>query len=75
MGTAWARRALCELALRVTYSDCVTVTLVIQHAMLTHRITLSFVSCPALLYFPHYLITETFHGGTNNKLFDMKRVV
>jgi hypothetical protein len=34
----------------ITYSECVSVALVIQHAKRTHRIILS-VACPALPYF------------------------
>ena len=38
-------------AIIITYSECVFVALVIQHAMRMHRITLSSVACPALNYF------------------------
>jgi len=48
---------------RVTYSECVSVALVIQHATLMRRFTLSSMFCPALPYFPHYLINGTIHGG------------
>jgi len=48
----------------VTYSECVSIALFIQHAML--RITLSSVAFPAVGYhiFPHYL--------TNGKIFGKK---
>jgi len=38
-------------ALSITYSECVFVTLVIQHTMRMRRITLSSVACLAL---PHF---------------------
>jgi hypothetical protein len=37
-------------AIIVTYSECVSVALVIQHAMRMRRIILSSVACPALPY-------------------------
>jgi hypothetical protein len=36
----------------VTYPECVFVALDIHHAMRMRRIMLSYVSCPALPYFP-----------------------
>jgi hypothetical protein len=35
----------------VTYSECVSVALVIQHAKRVHLIVLSSVACPAVPYF------------------------
>jgi hypothetical protein len=35
----------------MTYSECVSVALVIQHAKGTRRIILSSVACPAVPYF------------------------
>jgi len=35
----------------VTYSDCVSVALVVQHAVRMRRILLSSVACPAVSYF------------------------
>jgi hypothetical protein len=37
--------------LSITYSECVSVALVIQHEMRMRRIILSYVACLALLYF------------------------
>jgi hypothetical protein len=41
----------CGKARNITYSQCVSVALVIQHAKRMRRIILSSVACPALLYF------------------------
>jgi len=49
----------------VTYSECVIVALVIQHATFMRRITLASVSCLALPYFPRCLINGTIHGDKN----------
>jgi hypothetical protein len=38
------------------YSEYVFVALGIKHAM--HITILSFVACPAVQYFPHYLISD-----------------
>jgi hypothetical protein len=38
-------------AISITYSECVTVALVIQHAKRMCRIILSSVACPALQHF------------------------
>jgi hypothetical protein len=38
-------------AISITYSECVSVALVIQHAKRMRRIILSSVVCPALPYF------------------------
>ena len=39
------------IAIRITYSECVSVALVIQHAKRMHRVILSSVACPALQEF------------------------
>jgi hypothetical protein len=48
-------------AINITYSECVSVALVIQHAKYLCRIILPSVACLALQYFfyPHYLIKFT----------------
>jgi len=46
----------------VTYSEFLSVALVIQHAMRMRRIILSSVACSALPYLPHYLITGMIFG-------------
>jgi hypothetical protein len=43
----------------VKYSECLLVVLGIQHATRMHRIILSSVACPAVLYFSTYLINGT----------------
>jgi hypothetical protein len=49
---ARSRNQSCSVrAIIITYSDCVSVTLVIQHAMRMRRATLSSVDCPALFHF------------------------
>ena len=40
----------CEKAIRIIYSDCVCVTLFIQHAKRMRRIVLSLVACLAAPY-------------------------
>ena len=39
-------------AINITYSECLSVALFIQHAKHMHRIILSIAACPALPYFP-----------------------
>jgi hypothetical protein len=52
-----------EKAISITYSECVSVALVIQHAKRMRRIILSSVACLAVPYFfPHYLINGTIFG-------------
>jgi hypothetical protein len=41
----------CGKAIRITYSECVSVALVIQHAKRMRRIILSSVACLVLPYF------------------------
>ena len=48
----------------ITYSECVSVALVIQHVMRMRLTVLSSVACPALPFFiPHYLVNATILGG------------
>jgi hypothetical protein len=47
----------------VTYSECVFVSVGIQHAMLVHRIILSSVACPGLCHIFPRLINGTIFGG------------
>jgi hypothetical protein len=57
----------------ITYSECVFVSLGIQHTEHMRPIILSSVACPALLYFfPHYLINGTIRG---NNLLNIKYVL
>ena len=46
-------------AIIIKYYECVSVALVIQHAMRMHRVILSSVACLGLPYFPKYLINKT----------------
>ena len=45
--------------MRITYSDCTSVALVMQHEMRMRLIILSRVACPNLQYFPHFPINDT----------------
>ena len=50
-------------AISVTYSECVSVALGIQHEIRICHIILSSVACPAVQYFfPRYLINGTIFG-------------
>jgi hypothetical protein len=49
----------CGKALSITYSKCVSVALIIQHAMRMRRIILALLACPAVPYFPTYLLNCT----------------
>jgi hypothetical protein len=44
---------------RITYSECVFLALVIQHAVRMRRIVLSSVTYPAVHFFLYYLINGT----------------
>jgi hypothetical protein len=57
-------------AVSITYSECVFVALVIQHAKRMPLIILSSVASPILQYFPHYLIKGTIFG--EKKLLNIK---
>jgi hypothetical protein len=50
-GTIYHDARYSECQISFTYSDCVCVALVIQHAMRMHHVILSSVACPALQYF------------------------
>jgi len=45
------KHCCCGKAISITYSGCVFVILVIEHAKRTHPITLSSVACPFLKHF------------------------
>ena len=47
--TDWATRR--RKAISITYSECLSVALFIQHAQPMHRVLLSSVTCPPLPYF------------------------
>jgi hypothetical protein len=51
-------------AISITYSECVYVALVIQHAKRMRRIILTSVACLAVTYFSTYLIHSTIFGKT-----------
>ena len=67
-------------AIGITYSECVSVALVIQHAKCMRRIMLSSLACTALpCFFPYYLICVTICAGLGGgrrlwELFDRKSV-
>jgi hypothetical protein len=54
----------------ITYSECVSVAVVIQHAKRMRHVILSSVICLAAQMFPHYLINDTILGKkvTEHKL-------
>ena len=47
----------------ITYSECVSVTLVIQHAMRMRRVILSSVACLTVPYFFHNMSKNTLFSG------------
>ena len=49
-------------AISITYSEYVSVTLVIQHAKRMYPI-MSSVACQVVLTFPHYVINGTIFGN------------
>jgi hypothetical protein len=57
-------------AISITYSECVTVVLVIQHAKRMRRILLSSVVCPALPYFS--ALSHRRHVFREKKLLNLK---
>ena len=54
-------------AVSVRYYECEFVAFLIHHAMCMRRIILSSVFCPAVPYFPHYVI--------NAKIFEKKKLL
>ena len=59
-------------AISITYSKCVTVSLVIQHAKRMRSIMLSSVACLALKYFP--TLTHKRHDFRGEKLLNTEFV-
>jgi len=56
----------------IMYSECVSVALVIQHAIRMRRIILPYADCLALTtFFPYYLINGAIFGG-GGKLLNIK---
>jgi len=49
-------------AINITYSECVSVALFAQYDKRICRIILSYVACPAVTGFPHYLANGTIFG-------------
>ena len=47
----------------ITYSECLSVVVVVEHAMGMRQITLSYVVWPAVQYFSHCLINGRILGG------------
>ena len=50
---ARSRNHFCQEEISVTYSECVSVALVMHHAMRMRRVILSSVACPTLTIFFH----------------------
>jgi hypothetical protein len=57
----------CERAIRITYSECVSVDLVNQHAKRMRRVILSPVACLTLPFFSHHLM--------NGTIFEPKKII
>ena len=58
-------------AINITYSECVSVALVIQHTLPMRGIVLSSVDCRCIIFFHAVSYTHDFRGGgvTKNKMF------
>jgi len=59
-----------ERAIRITYSECVSVAFTIQHAKRMRRIILSSVTCPAVPYFA--TLSHTRHHFRRKKIIEYK---
>ena len=71
---ARSRKHCCHgKAITDTYSECMSVALVIQHVMRMRPIILSSMDCPAIQKFPHYLIKDT-HFQKKKKSLNIKCV-
>jgi hypothetical protein len=53
--------------MNITYSECVSVALIVQQGKRMCYVVLSSVACLTILQFPHYL--------TNGMIFDGKNIV
>ena len=56
-----------EKTIRISYSECLSVALIFQHANRMRHTVLPSVACLALPHFPQYLINSTIFG---NKLIE-----
>jgi len=52
----------CRKSILISYSECVSVPLNIQHAKRTRRIILSSLACPGLPNFPRFFINGNILG-------------
>jgi len=66
IGERSCNHCCCGKAISITYSECVFVASVIQHAMLMRRVILSSVASPPLQHFPHYFIYGTVKKKVND---------
>jgi hypothetical protein len=59
----------CGKAMRVSYSECASITFNIKHVKRTRRITLSSMPYPGLPNFPRYFINGTIVGKKYKRVF------